>query len=291
MDIRMTIEEIMNKGIFNKNIVEAQQLSGGTTSKLYLLIDSEDRKYVVKFNEPHVLEAESHFLTFYQDVDLLPDLLYTDPSYRYIVYSFIAGSVDYHRKNKKELLNTLVQNFINHYKPISDPVGWGWADELTDSWQGFLLSRVDESSKILESYLEKEDHRLVFDLVKSPNRMNNNSKPFLLHGDFGVHNFIFNEAKLDGVIDPTPVYGVPLYDFIYAFCSSPDDLTKETINLAAKQLITKANKSVQQLYEDVLIGLYLRISTCIRFHPEDLKEYLEAWSYWKNVVKATPLKK
>jgi hypothetical protein len=29
MDIRMTIEEIMNKGIFNKNIVEAKQLSGG----------------------------------------------------------------------------------------------------------------------------------------------------------------------------------------------------------------------------------------------------------------------
>ena len=89
------------------------------------------------------------------------------------------------------------------------------------------------------------------------------------------------------MIDPTPVFGEPLYDLIYAFCSSPDDLTKETINSAASHLIIKGNKSEQLLYEEVLIGLYLRLATCIRHHPNDLEDYLKAWNYWKNIIKDT----
>jgi len=61
-------------------------------------------------------------------------------------------------------------------------------------------------------------------------------EPFLLHGDCGVHNFIFNDNQLSGVIDPSPITGDPLYDFIYAFCSSPDELSKETIDLVVSYL-------------------------------------------------------
>jgi Phosphotransferase enzyme family len=290
MDIKTIIDEITNIGII-ETIVETKQLSGGTTSKLYLLCDSENNKYVVKFNEPHVLEAESHYLAFYMDVDFLPDLLYTEPAYRYIVYSFVAGAVDYPRKNKKEMLQTLVQHLISQYRSVEEPGSWGWADELTDSWQNFLLSRVIESSTILKPYLEKEDHNFVLNLVKSPNRNREFTQPFLLHGDCGVHNFIFTEEKLTGVIDPTPVYGEPLYDLIYAFCSSPDDLTKETISSAASLLKAYENKNDRFLHEEVLIGLYFRMASCVRHHPEDLKEYLIAWDYWKNIVKTASLKK
>ncbi|MFD1356935.1 phosphotransferase [Fictibacillus halophilus] len=290
MDIKTIIDEITNIGI-SKTIIETKQLSGGTTSKLYLLCDSENRKYVVKFNEPHVLKAESHYLAFYKNVDFLPDLLYKEPAYRYIVYSFVAGSVNYPRKNKKEMLQALVQHLINHYKSVTVPAGWGWVDELTDSWQSFLLSRVNESSTTLETYLEKEDLHLVLELVNSTNRNRELKDPFLLHGDCGVHNFIFNEEKLDGVIDPTPVYGEPVYDLIYAFCSSPDDLTKETISSAVSLLQTYENKNDRLVHEEVLIGLYFRMATCVRHHPEDLVEYLKAWDYWKNVVKTASLKK
>lgn len=290
MDIKTIIDEITNIGIIG-TIVETKQLSGGTTSKLYLLSDSENNKYVVKFNEPHVLKAESHYLACYKDVDFLPDLLYTEPDYRYIVYSFVAGAVDYPCKNKKEMLQTLVEQLINQYKSVAEPAGWGWADELTDSWQSFLLSRANESSTTLETHLEKEDHDVVLDLIKSPNRNREFKQPFLLHGDCGIHNFIFTEDKLTGVIDPTPVYGEPLYDLIYAFCSSPDDLTKETIQSATTLLQTYENKNDSFLYEEVLIGLYFRMGTCVRHHPEDLKEYLQAWDYWRNIVNTAAMKK
>jgi fructosamine-3-kinase len=281
VDIKTIIEEITDKGILNLKIVETKPLSGGTTSQLFLLRDSEDTKFVVKFNEPHVLEAESHFLLFYKNVDMLPKLLYTEPDYRYIVYSFIAGSVDDPRKNKKEMLQTLVQFFINHYKPVLNSASWGWADETADSWQQFFKCRVNESSETLQSYLDKEDYDLVLKLVNSSDR-SRLTKPYLLHGDCGVHNFIFKEEKLAGVIDPTPVYGDPLYDLIYAYCSSPCDLTRETIYSAASHLKIGENISEQSLYEQVVIGLYLRLATCVRHHPNDLQEYLAAWNYWKN---------
>jgi Phosphotransferase enzyme family len=282
MDITMIINEIANKGIL-RNIVASKPLSGGTTSKLFLLHDSENRKYVVKFNEPHVLKAESHFLAFYKDVDFLPSLLYAEPAYQYIIYTFVAGAVDYPRKNKKEMLQTLVQHLINHYKPVTDSGSWGWVDDPSHTWQQFLQSRAHDSTKTLKSYLEQEDHDLVMQLINSSDR-SSNDKPYVLHGDCGVHNFIFNDEQFDGVIDPTPVNGGPLYDLIYAFCSSPDHLTEETISSAAILLQAFENKNDRLLHEEVLIGLYFRMATCVRHHPEDLEPYLKAWDYWKNKV-------
>nr|WP_239587430.1 phosphotransferase [Bacillus pakistanensis] len=60
--------------------------------------------------------------------------------------------------------------------------------------------------------------KLVQRLAESSNRIPSKG-PFLLHGDCGVHNFVFKGGSLSGVIDPTPVLGEPLYDLLYAFCS------------------------------------------------------------------------
>lgn len=107
---------------------------------------------------------------------------------------------------------------------------------------------------------------------------------FLLHGDCGVHNFIFDGGRLKGVIDPTPVIGDPLYDVIYAFCSSPDELTIETFYSILDQIRFEREASVTRIYEKVLIGLYLRIGTAIKHHPSDLDSYLVSWQYWRNIV-------
>ncbi|HDR6955064.1 MULTISPECIES: aminoglycoside phosphotransferase family protein [Bacillus cereus group] len=99
------------------------------------------------------------------------------------------------------------------------------------------------------------------------------------------HNFIFQENKLHGVIDPLPVLGDSIYDLIYAFCSTPEDLTKETIGYAMKQCVF--HKNDRDLYEEIVIGLYLRIDTCLRHHPKDLEDYLAAWRYWMGEVEVT----
>jgi fructosamine-3-kinase len=281
MNIQEIIKDLTDKGLL-QNSIQYEQLNGGTTSKLYLCKD-ENTRFVIKMNEPHVLEAESHFLDFYKHINFLPELVHVDPSYNYIVYSYIPGSVHYNRSEKNEMLFDLVQNLVNYYQPVSDSSGWGWTDDVTDSWTAFLEHRFIDASETLESYLQKEDINLVNELVKSPNRNRASEKPYLLHGDCGVHNFIFDDRKLCGVIDPTPVYGEPLYDLIYAFCSSPDGLTKETINTAASHLKNDTHDE-KQLYEEVVIGLFFRIATCVRHHPDDLEEYLRAWEYWRDTV-------
>lgn len=226
-----------------------KKLSGGTTSELYLL----QSRYVIKQNEPQVLKAEAVFLKEYSENQLLPTLIYEEPQNNYIVYSYIKGESIYNRKYKRELLIELVQNIFNHYKIVETEGKWGWADEPSSSWKEFLLQRASGATTILKNSLTEEDHELIYTLIKNKKSETVN-QPYLLHGDCGVHNFIFEESKLTGVIDPTPVIGPRLYDLIYAFCSSPDDLKIETIEAAANTLL----EDTKNLYEDVLIGL-----TCV----------------------------
>ncbi|PEJ56711.1 aminoglycoside phosphotransferase [Bacillus sp. AFS002410] len=288
MYIEAIINDLSEMGLFHKRDLKYIRLTGGTTSSIYLLIYSNiDAKYIVKLNDPQVLESESFFLNFYHKVNLLPNLLFVEKSFNYLVYPFIQGNTNYDRDNKKNLLKSLVEQLINHYEPYPNAPGWGWADDLTDSWTNFLLSRITEANKILDSHLLKKDHNLILSIVNNTNRMIIQGDPFLIHGDCGVHNFIFNKGKLNGVIDPTPVFGDPLYDLIYAFCSSPDNLTKETLYYAASQLKFLQNTDARYLFEEVLVGLYLRLATCIKYHPEDLNEYLVAWDYWKELVRST----
>lgn len=271
MNIENIILELKNKEII-KGDTDFSKLSGGTTSELFLV----QSRYVIKKNEPQVLETEAIFLKAYSEIHLFPTLIYQQPLNHYIVYSFVEGETAYQRNNKSAILIQLVQNVFNQYKIAESTAGWGWADDPSKSWTEFLLKRAHEASDILQNYLQDEDREFVYTLIK--NRKNDsNIQPYLLHGDCGVHNFIFEGGKLTGVIDPTPVIGPRIYDLIYAFCSSPDDLSKETIETAANYLLEETSN----LYEEVLIGLYLRIATCIKHHPQDLDEYLIAWDYWK----------
>ncbi|WP_312097213.1 aminoglycoside phosphotransferase family protein [Niallia sp.] len=279
MDIEKIIKELIQNKIIQSKQTDYEQLNGGTVSELYLL-HNDGSKYVVKSNDPLITKSESNFLHTYKEINMLPKLLFVEHSNRYIVYSYINGSTHYPRKNKKEMLQELVKELINNYMPIDQNIGWGWADEPTDSWRSFLKTEIEVANKWLGSRLSREDYHFIHNLVIE---ISNERKPFLIHGDCGVHNFIFNDGKLTGVIDPTPIIGDPIYDLIYAFCSSPDDLTTETIDTAASHLVVD-NVHKSYFYEQVLIGLYLRIGTCVKHHPDDLAAYLKAWEYWKTII-------
>ncbi|MED3152625.1 phosphotransferase, partial [Bacillus thuringiensis] len=182
--------------------------------------------------------------------------------------------------HKRITLSTLVKEVINKYEIVSRIDGWGWKESPVQSWSAFLTKNVMEAYENVRRYISEEEYRTVLNLA---NRDAGINQPFLLHGDLGFHNFIFKENKLHGVIDPLPVLGDPIYDLIYAFCSTPENLTKETINYAMKQCVF--HKKDCDLYEEIVIGLYLRIDTCLRHHPKDLEDYLIAWRYWMGEIK------
>jgi len=130
---------------------------------------------------------------------------------------------------------------------------------------------------MIGSVLDDEDYELVLALARRKQEFNRQA---LLHGDCGVHNFVFDRQQFVGVIDPYPVVGEPIFDLIYAYCSSPDQLDAETIS-AALDRCNPALLGVYDLNAEVLIGLYSRIATCLIHHPADLDEYMAAWKVWK----------
>lgn len=284
MNIKEIIKELINNNIIQSKSTQYEKLNGGTVSELYILHNSDGTEYVVKLNDPQLLEVETNFLNHYKNLNLLPKLLFVEPSYNYIVYSFISGTINLTGVNKQVVLKTLVEKILNNYETVPNNIGFGYADALTGSWHDFLWNEIIEVNKLLKLHLEEDEYNFllnVFEILKSKDIKR---EPFLIHGDCGIHNFIFNDGQLAGVIDPTPVVGYPQYDLIYAFCSSPEDLTKETLDLAVSHLMIEDEKNNSILYKEVIIGLYLRLGACIKHHPYDFGEYLKAWYYWKNVI-------
>ncbi|KAB2440887.1 phosphotransferase family protein [Bacillus luti] len=281
MDISIIAKQLVNEKVILHDPKNIKVLNGGTTSTVYLL----DTNCVVKLNEPEVIREEAYFLEFYKSTNMFPELLYKDPLSRYFVYSFLEGTTSCKPGHKRSILCKLVKEVINKYGIVPEAEGWGWKESLVQCWKEFLTTNVIEAYENVRRYISEEEYRTVLKLANSPNRGTGINQPFLLHGDFGFHNFIFRENRLHGVIDPLPVLGDPLYDLIYAFCSTPEDVTKEVINYAMKQCVF--HRKDRDLYEEIVIGLYLRIDTCLRHHPKDLEEYLVAWRYWMGEIEPT----
>lgn len=281
MDISIITAQLVKEKVISHYPNSVKALNGGTTSTIYLL----DEQYVIKLNESDVIREEAYFLQFYKKDELFPKLLYKEPLNRYIVYSFLEGTTSCKLGHKRSVLSKLVKEVINKYEVAAEVDGWGWKESPVQSWNEFLTTNVMEAHENVRRYISEEEYRTVFKLANSPSRGTGINQPFLLHGDLGFHNFIFQGNKLHGVIDPLPVLGDPIYDLIYAFCSTPEDLTKETIDYAMKQCVFY--KKDRDLYEEIVIGLYLRIDTCLRHHPKDLEDYLAAWRYWMDEVEVT----
>ena len=274
--IKKIIAELIKQNVITAEPSRCKKLSGGTVSELYLL-KVDDSEYVLKLNGPEVTGPEALFLDTYEEVGVLPKILYVAPSKTYIVYSFISGSTDYSGSSKKKVLKELAEGLITQYEKATSESGWGWVDSPSASWQEFLGNEVSYAKESIGSSLGPADYQFIAGLVE---KVGVKAEAYLLHGDCGFHNFIFNEGQLTGVIDSAPVIGIPVYDFVYAFCSTPDDLTKETFDYAARFLRVRPSAN----YDLVLIGLYLRIALCGKHHPEDLTYYMEAWSDWRKIV-------
>ncbi|WYP27236.1 phosphotransferase [Alkalihalobacillus sp. FSL W8-0930] len=277
MDVQLIVGELLKENVIKTFPTTIVQPTGGTMSKVYVLDDT----YVIKSNLPQMIKVEYEFFQMYHSLKLFPRVLYISPTYDYMVYSYMKGTVADQSIKKREVLEVLVEEVINHYTPGHNDGVWGWVDEPVYTWQAFLLNEVAEASILIGSRLKSNDHQAVKDLVQE---VSSGVTPYVIHGDLGFHNFIFSENQLSGVIDPTPVFGDPLYDLIYAFCSTPEDLTKETLDGVVSFLNEDHKKDPYLLYGSVLIGLYLRLAACLKHHPDDIETYLKAWTYWLSIV-------
>ncbi|MCQ6560450.1 aminoglycoside phosphotransferase family protein [Paenibacillus mendelii] len=277
MEMTVIAAELFAAGVLPSGELVMDKLEGGTNSQVYLMKCGKQDRLVLKWNEPDVIEAEAAYLKRYERLPIVPSLRYVDPANRFLIYEYIAGSTAYYPGHKGEMLLELVRRLISGYDEVE------WPRDREESWQYYLLGETGLTRNGSGDLFTEEDHDLVAELAGNSNRV---TGPFYhLHGDCGVHNFIFDEDhQLAGVIDPTPLIGQPMYELAFAFCSSSDELTPDVIAEVVYHEAWPFSRELKALYEEVAIALYNRIVTCTYHHPHDLNAYLTAWKQWRMIV-------
>jgi hypothetical protein len=269
----------------NDEIVKIQRLSG-TTAGLVLKLESEqEHKYILKFDNPNDIQLVEQLLSTYESSVLLPKVLLTAKDRSYFVYSFIEGTTHFNRGLKKNWLVSLVKDLLNKYVEMEENYDWGRIEFPQQTWKEFNEIGIEEARINLGNVLSIEDYYYV--KLKANQLFDNDSrqgKKYLLHGDTGVHNFVYNNSTLIGVIDPSPMVGPIIYDFLYAFCSSPDDINTDTL-FTTFDFLAPVRVEKTRLIQEVLIQLYCRIGLSVKHHPSDLAEYIVAWRHWKQMCK------
>lgn len=283
IDANEIIKELCDKGIIDRNTKITKKMNGTTEGQVYTLAVDDNPKYVFKLDSSHHIYMVEQLHQTYKNNTLLPKLLYTDPAKKFIVYFYTAGQTHINRGSKINWLTLLINELLNHYKIYQLTDNWGfWLEDPCQTWRDFIHRGVEYARINVGNFLPVEDYYLVESFVENISTGEGHER-YLLHGDCGVHNFVYDQKVLKGVIDPSPIVGPVLYDYIYAFCSSPDDLNLETL-MSTISLLKHVSIDRTRLVEEVIIQLYCRIGMCLKHHPHDLADYLKAWDYWKGLT-------
>ncbi|WP_077247492.1 hypothetical protein [Bacillus sp. FJAT-27225] len=204
--INEIIDLLVNSGLIVNNNLELKRLKKGTTNgDLYTLLIKKIPTYVIKVDSSKIIIPTHDFLLAYQDVKLLPDVLYTDDKNEFIVYSYIPGETHYNRGPKLEWMTILIKELFNKYQRLDKGIPWGRVNGIQrKSWSDFNHASSESARENIGDFLPNEDHKRVEILVKKLNFYHSYEDKYYLHGDTGVHNFVYSDNKLNGVIDPSP---------------------------------------------------------------------------------------
>ncbi|MDQ6419467.1 phosphotransferase [Paenibacillus sp. LHD-117] len=285
--MEQTIDEILQR-LAHLNLIaagrpEAKAVKGTTEGRVYILSENGTPSYVLKLEDAIYTRETADFLNRYSESPLLPTLLHADPEHRYLLYAYQRGTTHINRGSKLDWMNRLAAGLLNHYTPEQEFRDFGRPDSPCRTWREFNRRSLEFAKETIGDVLPAKDHKIAERTWEEKLRDWGADDKYWLHGDTGVHNFVFHEEKMAGVIDPSPIAGPILYDFTYAFCSSPDDLNVETL-LRAYEGLSVQRAEPSEVMLETAFQLYCRIAICLMHHPQDLPAYLAAWPSWATMM-------
>ena len=260
-------KKIVEKTLSLKNLkYETHKYFTDGASSRVILLNSE---YLIKQNSAVALEAEVEFLkrisTIPEISNYFQKIVYVEPEYNFVVYSFINGNVMKNPENPKKVVSSLLD--ITSSLPTYEKEGFGYLGEETKTWIDFLKEEIKYSSEnVPENICENS---FVYKAAEDLEKFKFTKK--LLHGDFGTHNFIEINGNFVGVIDPMPVAGDSLYDLLFGICSN----VKLLSSFSLEELLNITNDPKEKIKNLLIVVLYSRISRCLKYHPKDLNIYLD----------------
>lgn len=255
------IEQLLN--ILNTEYVCHKYFNDGASSRVILLNNS----YLIKQNTKPVLEAEIEFLKL-NTSKYFQQIVYVDPNYEFVVYNFIHGETMKYVDDVDDTIYKII-DMISLYADYNHD-GFGYLNEEVPSWSQFLQKETTFSNTDLVQHLP--DRTIVNDCIKILEKYPFNKK--LLHGDFGTHNFIKENGKLVGVIDPMPVIGDYLYDLLFAIASN----VKILLHFTMDKLYNLIDEPKEKINAMLTIVLYSRMYRCLKYHPQDFDIYMNFWN-------------
>ena len=246
------------KNTLNIKINNIYNFKDGTTDSLVFCINN---KYLIKTLSKEDIDLLKIFFDLYKDNNYFQKVIYVNKNLNYICFEFIKGNrfQDISYNYKKAIVE--IYNITKSYKEI-DTNYYGYLDYKTKTPYEFLLSEINYAKeKLFDINIDK--------VYKALNKIKNYSYPkYLLHGDFGIHNFIVSNKKIK-VIDPMPLVFDPLYDFYFA-CLSSSFLIKNIdliFNYYDRDNIYKKNLFI--------IVFFIRMSRAYVYDKEHFNEYIK----------------
>ena len=251
-----------------EGLLSIQEMKQGTDSKVFLV----NNKYIFKFHNENTIKSEYEFFNGYK-CELNEEIVFVSEDYSYIVYLFI--------KNNKRFLcdDSLILKLKNYVEGYPEFIGdkFGFLYNETETWKNFLLAEVYDKKDFALKVLSEKDFQKTLYAVELIDKYKFNKK--LIHGDFGLYNLLFYNYELVGIIDPQPIIGDPLYDFLFCIFSEEDIAKPEIIENIYKFLPNEPKDKVDSMMRVVLFG---RIARCVKYNLSEKNHFIDLWNKLNN---------
>ena len=262
---KINIQTILNDLQCKLNIsVNEENITYYTDGATESIVFSIDNKYLIKTMDDITFKSQIEFFNIY-DSEYFQKIIYINEEMKYICFEYIDGikEKDYSIYNTEYIIKQ-IYDITCIYKEYNYD-GYGYIfDDYDKSWYQFLYDEVMYSSKEIP---DVDMHKVIdsLELIKKFD-----VDKYLIHGDFGVHNFLINNGKIK-VIDPMVVIGDPLYDFYFATLSTPALFTNTDL------ILSYYNKNMEYKKALFNIVLYIRMSRCYKYDRNNYNKYVELY--------------
>ena len=235
---------------------------GATQSSVFSVKD----EYLVKITSHKTVRTQREFLAKVQH-PAFQKLLCSDVDLHYECYEFIRG-VHYKEASldNREAIAQIANIVESYPRYVCD--GYGFLEDRKPTWREFLLDEIEYAAKRIPSISQE----CVWKALTIAGQYN--PEKYLMHGDFGTHNFLVENGKIR-VIDPMPIVGDRLYDFYFAILSNVtlfDKLGFDYIFSFFEGYDVEYRKAL------ITIALYVRTSRAAVYDKDNLDKYIELYN-------------
>ena len=241
--------------------------SEGATDAIVFSIKDE---YLIKKTNKNELDVYNEFFSKYKS-DRYQKLFYINYDLSYVCLSFIKGKRFDGSIDSNKMIDILYET-ISNYKKI-DYDGYGYLFEDHKTWKDFLKDEVEYSLTVFEDKNTKYNDNInkCLDYISKFN-----IDKYLLHGDFGTHNFIINENDVY-YIDPMGLVGDPLYDFYFAIFSN----TSIFKNIKIDDILKYSDRDFKYKKSLAYLAFIIRLCRTYHYNREDYNDYI---NYLENEI-------